>query len=118
MAETELRINIPVVESLVKKHFGPSFTSLLAYDTVRGGYVPSDVPRRIATPQKLFGVRLWWTVVGEFSDNLGFRLDLWNPAYLAPARALVEEYNRQAAGTPLVLQAPASGGAGRALALA
>ncbi len=118
MADAEVRINAPLLESLVKKHLGPSFTSLLAYSTLRGGYVPSDVPRRIATPQTLFGIRLWWTVIGEFTDNLGFRLELWNPAYLGPARALVEDYNRQATGSPLVLNHPAGPATARGLALA
>ena len=110
MAEVQkaVGVNVPLVEALVKKHVGPAFTSHLAYSTLRGGYVPSDLPQRIATPQKLFGFRLWWTVIGEFSDNLGFRLDLWDPAYLASARALVEEYNREATGTLLVLSCSAS----------
>jgi hypothetical protein len=118
MADSVVRINVPLIESLVQKHFGPRFTSRLAYSTVRGRYVPSDLPRRIAAPQKLFGIRLWWTVIGEFSENLGFRLELWDAAYLAPARILVDEYNRQATATPLVLSHPASPAAAQGFALA
>ncbi len=116
MADAEFRINVPLIESLVKKHFGPRFTSLLTYSTVRGCYEASPLPRRVAAPQKLLGVRLWWTVVGEFSQNLGFRLELWNPTYLAPARALVEEYNRAAPAVPLVLASPPSPAGVRGLA--
>jgi len=116
MADAELGINVPLIESLVKKHFGPRFTALLAYSTVRGCYEPSPLPRRIAAPQRLLGVRLWWTVIGEFSQNLGFRLELWNPAYLSPARALVEEYNRTTPAVPLVLAAPPSPASVRGLA--
>ncbi|HTX54400.1 MAG TPA: hypothetical protein VMD08_13360 [Candidatus Baltobacteraceae bacterium] len=115
MADADIRINVPLIDSLVKKHFGSHFTSLLTYSTVRGCYEPSPLPRRIAAPQTLFGVRLWWTVLGEFSENLGFRLELWNPAYLAAARALVEEYNRHALAAPLVLAHATSAAAVRGL---
>jgi hypothetical protein len=54
-------------------------------------------------PQKLFGVRLWWKTIGEFSDNIGFRLELWRPEYLRQAEALVADYNARTQGTKLEL---------------
>ena len=83
------RANAALVESLVKKHFGPEVTSRLAWSVTKGRYRPSDQPRRLAAPQRLFGIRLWWRTIGEFSDNLGFRLELWQPEYLRQAEALV-----------------------------
>jgi hypothetical protein len=96
-------VNVPLVERLVKAHFGPEFTSHLAWSFTKGRYVPSDLPRRIAAPQKLFGIRVWWKAVGEFSDNIGFRLELWDPAFLSQAQALVEEYNAQMKHAPMEL---------------
>jgi hypothetical protein len=94
-------IDIERLESLVKKHFGPDFTCRLAWNVLRNRYVRSDEPRRLALPQKLFGIRIWWTTVGLFSDNLGFRLEVWDPDYLPRARALAEEYNSRAEGPKL-----------------
>ncbi len=96
-------VNVPLVERLVKKHFGPEFTSHLAWSLTKGRYVPSDLPRRIAAPQRLFGVRVWWKAIGEFSDNIGFRLELWDPAFSRQARDLVEEYNTEAPQSKLEL---------------
>ena len=105
MAELQkaVGVNVPLVESLVKAHFGPEFTSRLAWSVTKGRYVPSEMPQRIAAPQKLFGVRLWWKAMGEFTDNLGFRLELWQPDYLRQAEALVAEYNARTQGTKLEL---------------
>lgn len=96
-------VNVPLVESLVKTHFGPESTAKLSWSITKGRYVPSDLPRRLAVPQKLFGVRLWWKTIGEFSDNLGFRLELWRPEYLHRAEAFVADYNARAQGTKLEL---------------
>jgi hypothetical protein len=96
-------VDVPLVESLVKAHFGPDFTAKLSYSVTKGRYVPSDLPRRLAAPQKLFGVRLWWTTIGAFSDNIGFRLELWQPEYLSQAEALIKAYNARTEGTPLEL---------------
>jgi hypothetical protein len=95
--------NAALVESLVKKHFGPEVTSRLAWSVTKGRYRPSDQPRRLATPQRLFGIRLWWRTIGEFSDNLGFRLELWQSEYLRQAEALVADYNARASETKLEL---------------
>jgi hypothetical protein len=95
--------NAALVESLVKKHFGPEVTSRLAWSVIKGRYRPSDQPRRLAAPQRLFGIRLWWKTIGEFSDNLGFRLELWQPEYLRQAEALVADYNVRASETKLEL---------------
>jgi hypothetical protein len=67
-------------------------------------------------PQKLFGVRLWWKTIGEFSDNLGFRLELWRPEYLRQAEVFVADYNARVQGTKLALspsftESPAAKGA-------
>ena len=97
------RANAALVESLVKTHFGPEITSRLAWSVTKGRYRPSDQPRRLAAPQRLFGVRLWWRTIGEFSDNLGFRLELWQPEYLRQAEALVADYNLRASETTLEL---------------
>jgi hypothetical protein len=105
MAELQraVGVNVPLVESLVKTHFGPEATAKLSWSITKGRYVPSDLPRRLAVPQKLFGVRLWWKTIGEFSDNIGFRLELWRPEYLRQAEALVAEYNARTQGTKLEL---------------
>jgi hypothetical protein len=96
-------LNNALVESLVKKHFGPEFTSKLAWSVLKGRYVPSDLPRRLGAPQRLLGIRLWWKTIGEFSDNIGFRLELWRPEYLRQAEALVADYTVQARETKLEL---------------
>jgi hypothetical protein len=97
------RANATLVESLVKKHFGPEVTSRLAWSVTKGRYRPSDQPRRLAAPQRLFGIRLWWKTIGEFSDNLGFRLELWQPEYLRQAQAFVADYNARTPGTTIEL---------------
>jgi hypothetical protein len=104
-------VNVPLVERLIKKHFGPQFTSHIAWSFIRGRYLPSDLPQRLATPQSLFGIRLWWKTIGEFSDNLGFRLELWDPAFLRQAQAFTEEYNAHTTETRLELSCagPAAG---------
>ena len=96
-------IDVPLLESLVKKHFGAESTGKLAWSVTKGRYVRSDVPRRLAVPQKLFGIRLWWQTVGELSENIGFRLELWRPEYLPQATALVAEYNAASQGATLDL---------------
>lgn len=98
-------VNIPLLESLVKTHFGPEATAKLSWSITKGRYVPSDLPRRLAVPQKLFGVRLWWKTIGEFSDNIGFRLELWRPEYLRQAEAFVADHNARTQGTKLTLSA-------------
>jgi hypothetical protein len=89
-------INVPLVERLVKKHFGVEFTSHLAWSFTKGRYVPSELPRRIAAPQKILGIRVWWKAIGELSENIGIRLELWDPAFLPQAQGLIEEYNAEA----------------------
>lgn len=96
-------VNVARVEALVKKHFGPEFTARLSWSVTRGRYVPSDLPRRIAAPQKLLGIRLWWKTIGEFSDNIGFRLELWQPEYLRQAEAFVAAYNAETQGATVGL---------------
>ncbi len=105
MAEPEraVAVDAPLLESLVQAHFGPEFTAKLSWSVLKGRYVPSALPQRLAGPQKLFGVRLWWKTIGEFSYNMGFRLELWQPEYLRQAQALVAEYNARAQGTKLEL---------------
>ena len=105
MAEPQraVGINVPLLESLVKKHFGAECTAKLSWSVTRGRYVPSDLPRRLAAPQKLFGIRLWWHTIGELSENIGFRLELWRPEYLSQAKALVAEYNAETQGAKLEL---------------
>jgi len=105
MAEPQkpIGINVPLLESLVKKHFGSECTGKLSWSITKGRYVPSDLPRRLAAPQKLFRVRLWWQTIGEFSENIGFRLELWRPEYLSQAKALVAEYNAETQGAKLEL---------------
>jgi len=109
-------VNVPLVESLVKTHFGPEATAKLSWSIIKGRYVTSDLPRRLAVPQKLFGIRLWWKTIGEFSDNIGFRLELWRPEYLRQAEAFVRDHNAQTQGTKLALspsftESPAAKGA-------
>ena len=94
-------VNVPLLESLVKTRFGPESTAKLSWSITKGRYVVSDLPRRLAVPQKLFGVRLWWKTIGEFSDNIGFRLEVWRPEYVRQAEALVAAYNAQAKGTKI-----------------
>lgn len=105
MAELQRAVGVKpeLIEELVKKHFGSEFTSKIAWNFTKGRYVPSTLPRRIATPQKLFGLQIGWKVLGEFSDNLGFRLELWDPAFLRQAEGLIEEYNKKTDGTKLEL---------------
>ncbi|MEK6718479.1 MAG: hypothetical protein AABZ16_13420 [candidate division NC10 bacterium] len=105
MAELRKAVGVKaeLVEELVKIHFGPEFTSKVTWSFARGKYIPSALPRRVAAPQKLLGLRIGWKTVGEFSDNIGFRLELWNPTYLRQAEALVEEYNKKTDGKKLEL---------------
>jgi hypothetical protein len=94
-------VDTELLEALVRKHFGADFTSRLAWDPLRGRYVAAEQPRRLAAPQRLLGIRIGWKTVGEFSDNLGFRLEVWDPEYLARARAVAEEYNARTEGPRL-----------------
>jgi len=122
MAELQrtVGVKLELVEELVKKHFGPEYTSKIAWNFTKGRYVSSTLPRRIGAPQKLLGLRIGWKVLGEFSDNLGFRLELWEPAFLRQAEGLIEEYNKKTDGMKLelhpfymrgsVAQRPASSG--------
>lgn len=105
MAELQKAVGVKVdlVEELVKKHFGPEYTSLITWNFTRGRYVPSTLPRRLGAPRELLGLRIGWKVIGEFSDNLGFRLELWDPTFLRQAEGLVEEYNKNADETKLKL---------------
>ena len=105
MAELEkaVGVNVPLVESLVKAHFGPEVTAKLSWSITRGRYVYSDLPRRLAAPQKLFGIRIWWQTIGAFSDNIGFRLELWRPENLRQAEAFVADYNAHTQGTKVEL---------------
>ena len=96
-------VNADLIEELVKKHFGTAFTSKIAWDFIRNRFVPSDLPRRLVTPQRILGIRIWWKSIGEFTDNLGFRLELWDPRFLQHARTFVEEYNQQTNGTKIEL---------------
>jgi len=117
MAElhTAVGVNPDLVEELVKKHFGRTFTSRLAWDFVRGRYVASSLPGRLATPQALFGIRIGWKTVGQFTNNLGFRLELWDPAWRSQADAFVADYNARTEGTrvelyPCLMHWPATAG--------
>ncbi len=94
-------IDVERLESLVKKHFGPDFTCRMAWNVLHNRYVASDQPRRLVGPKKVFGVCIWWKTVGEFSENLGFRLEIWDPTYLRAALALAEEYNAPSEGPAL-----------------
>lgn len=107
-------VKIELVEELVKKHFGPAFTAKIVWSFAKGKYIPSTLPRRVAAPQKVLGFRIGWKTVGEFSDNIGFRLELWDPSYLRQAKTLTEEYNKKTDGTklelyPFFMHWPASG---------
>jgi len=99
MAELQraVGVNPELVEALVKKHFGPAYTSKVAWNFIKGRYVASTLPRRIAAPQKVFGFQIGWKVIGEFSDNLGFRLDLWDPSSVKP-RAWPKNTTRRLTG--------------------
>jgi len=108
-----LSIEGELLERLVKKHFGSEHTAKLTWNVLRNRYARSDVPERLAAPQTLFGIPVWWKVLGEFRTNLGFHLDLWDAAHLGQARALVEEFNATTAGekldlSPIVMHFPAS----------
>jgi len=107
MAELQKAVGVKVelVEELVKKHFGLEYTSKVAYNFINGRYIPSPLPQRIATRQKVFGFPVGWKVLGEFSDNIGFRLELWDPTFFRQAEGLMEEYNKNTDGTKLELQA-------------
>jgi hypothetical protein len=96
-------LNPDLIEELVQKHFGPECTSKMTWDFVKGRFAPSDLPRRIVTPQKVLGLRIGWKTLGEFTDNIGFRLELWDPVFLPQAQALVEEYNKKSEGMKLEL---------------
>ena len=96
-------VNPGLVEELVKKHFGAEFTSKITWDFVKGGFARSDLPRRIVAPQRVLGIRIGWKTFGEFTDNIGFRLELWDPMFLRQAEALVEEYNKKTEGMKLEL---------------
>lgn len=98
---TKPAIDVELLEQLVKKHFGQEFTAKLTWDVLRNRYLPSETPGRLAFPQRVFGVTVWWKSVGEFRTNLGFRLELWNAEYLTTARALCEEFNAKSQGAKL-----------------
>jgi hypothetical protein len=108
MAELQraVGVNVELLEQLVKAHIGSQATCKLTWSITRGRYVRSELPRRLAVPQKLFGIPLWWTTIGEFSDNLGFRLEVWVPAYRAQVEALAAAYNAQTTGTKLEVYHP------------
>jgi hypothetical protein len=105
MAEMQraVGVNVEILEQLVKAHIGPEATSKLTWSILRGRYVRSDLPCRLAVPQKLFGIPLWWTTIGAFSDNLGFRLEVWDSTYREKAEALAAAYNAQAGETKLTV---------------
>ena len=105
MAELRKAVGVKaeLVEELVKKHFGPEFTSMIAWSFVKAKYIPSPLHRRLGAPQKVLGFQIGWKTLGEFSDNIGFRLELWDPTRLREAEALVEEYNKNTDGTKLEL---------------
>lgn len=93
-------IDVELLESLVRKHFGAEWTCRLAWDVLRNRYVASEEPRRLARPQRLLGFRIGWKTAGEFSYNLGFRLEVWSPGEVAAALALAAEYNSNAGTRP------------------
>jgi len=105
MAELQRAVGVKpeLIEELVKKHFGAEYTSRITWNFTKGRYVPSTLPRRIAAPQKVFGFQIGWRVIGEFSDNLGFRLEIWDPTFLPQAEDLLEEYNKNTDQTKLEL---------------
>lgn len=94
-------VNVELLEQLVKTHIGPQATCKLSWSITRGRYVRSELPHRLAVPQRLFGIPIWWTTIGEFSDNLGFRLEVWSPAFRGRAEALAAAYNAQTTGVRL-----------------
>ncbi len=98
-----MNLNPDLIEELLHKHFGPEFTSKVTWDFVKGKFVPSDLPRRIVVPQKVFALRIGWKTLGEFTANIGFRLELWDASYLPQAKALVEDYNSKNDGAKLEL---------------
>jgi hypothetical protein len=98
-----LGIDAPRLERLIKQHFGPEFTCRLAWSMLRNRYLASETPRRLAAPQRILGLPVWWRAVGEFSHNLGFRLELWDAAYRRQAEAVVASYNVDSSGPPLAL---------------
>ncbi len=100
-----MTMDVELLESLIRTHLGTSFTCRLAWDVQHNRYVPSDQPQRLATPASVFGIRLWWKTVGEFTQNLGFRLEVWDLAYLPAARALAREYNARTPGAKLEIHA-------------
>jgi hypothetical protein len=104
-AHTGHRVDTELLESLVHAHFGRDYTCRLAWDVQRNRYLSSDEPRRLAVPQRLLGLRIWWKTVGEFSYNLGFRLEVWDPTHVPAAQALAEEYNRKVEGEKLSVHA-------------
>ena len=116
MAELRKAVGIKaeLVEDLVKKQFGAEFTSKIVWSFAKGKYIPSGLPRRVAAPQMVLGFRIGWKTIGEFTDNIGFRLELLDPSYLRQAEALVEEYNKKTDGMklelyPFFMHWPASG---------
>jgi hypothetical protein len=112
MAELQkaVGVRLELLEELVKKHFGPEYTSKIAWNFTKGRYVPSALPRRVAAPQRVFGFQIGWKVIGEFSDNLGFRLELWDPTVLRQAESMIEEYNKKTDGSKLELHLFLRGG--------
>jgi hypothetical protein len=100
---TKPALDVDLLERLVKKHFGPMYTAKLAWNVQRNRYCPSDAPARLAFPQKVFGVTVWWKAIGEFRDTFGFRLELWDLVFLKAAQALVAEYNAATDGSALEL---------------
>jgi hypothetical protein len=96
-------VNVELLEQLVKTHIGPRATCKLRWSITRGRYVRSELPHRLAVPQQLFGIPIWWTTIGEFSDNLGFRLEVWDPTHRQKAEALAAAYNAQATETTLTV---------------
>lgn len=106
MAEpTKPPIDVALLEQLVKIHFGPEFTAKLAWNILRNRHAPSETPGCLACPRKVFGFPVSWTTVGEFSTNLGFRLELWDPSFLGAAQALAQAFNARTAGAKLELAA-------------
>jgi hypothetical protein len=105
MAEMQraVGVNVELLERLVTAHINPQATCKLSWSILRGRYVRSDLPHRLAVPQTLFGIPLWWTTIGEFTDNIGFRLEIWEPSYRERAEALTTAYNAQTTSTKLEL---------------
>lgn len=93
-------IDVEVLESLVRKHFGPDCTCRLTWDVLRNRYAASEEPRRLARPLRILGVQIGWKTLGEFSRNLGFRLEVWNLVDVPAAQALAAEYNSNTGERP------------------